>query len=113
MPQVSFQQGVDGYTSTLDTMLRENSPHQSYASATSLSVDGNDGGGSDNQILLRFDDLFGSGGDHPQIPVGATITEATLTLQTNNTGGGAELHRMLSSWKENDTYASLDDGIQA
>jgi myo-inositol-hexaphosphate 3-phosphohydrolase len=101
MPEIVFQQAVD-------TMLQEKSPSQGVASATSLSVDGDDGSGSDNQVLLRFDDL-----QFDQIPDGATITKAVLTLQTIDTGSGATLHRMLTSWAEDDTWTSLTGGIQA
>jgi hypothetical protein len=101
MPELVFQQASD-------TMLREQSPTTSSASVPSLSVDGNSGGGNESQVLLRFDDL-----QFDQIPEGAAITSATLTVQSVDTGSGAELHRMLVSWSEDDTYASLGDGVQA
>lgn len=108
--QMVLQQGVNGYTGTSDTMLREGNPSRTYDATTNLSVDGRDGGG-DNHVLLRFDGLFGSGG---VIPQGARITEATLTLQTTNRGGGAEIHRMLTAWSEETaSWSSFKSGIQA
>ena len=111
MPQAIFQQGVNDYAETSDTMLREYHPDQDYASATSLSVDSSDPSGNNDHILLRFADLFGTGPG--QIPSDAIITSATLTLETNNKGGGASLHRMLTPWSDTATYSSLDGGIQA
>jgi hypothetical protein len=108
--QILLQQGVNDYTGAHDTMLREGKPSTTYGTATNLSVDGHDGGGN-NQVLLRFDGLFGPGG---RIPQGARITEATLTLQTTDEGGGAEIHRMLTAWSdETATWESLEAGIQA
>jgi hypothetical protein len=111
MAQVSFQQGVNDYVGTSDTMLRQYHPSQDYGSATSLSVDSKDPEGNVNQILLRFDHLFGTG--LGQIPQDATITSATLTLTTSDPGGGASVHRLLTAWSETATYNSLGDGIQA
>src|SRR3712207_2498704 len=117
MPQLSFQQGVNGYTGTFDTMLRGYRPTLSYAEAASVSVDSDDRNDLASQVLLRFSDIFGSGSG--QIPLGAQIISATLTLQTtnigstNDTGSGAKLHRMLASWSETDTWDKMGDGVQA
>ena len=61
---VSFQQGVSGYTSTMDTMLQQASPTANNSGATLLNVDSDDpaGSGQDVQTLVRFDNLFGGGG---------------------------------------------------
>jgi myo-inositol-hexaphosphate 3-phosphohydrolase len=113
MPQVVFQQGLNGYSSTFDTMLTEYQPNKNYASATSFSVDDSDRrlGNRENQALLQFADLIGA--DRNQVPAGATITKATLTLETTNGGNGAALYRMLTPWDENSTWTSLSNGIQA
>ena len=111
MPQAIFQQGMSGYAGVSDTMLREYKPDTDYGSALRLSVDSRDPASNASQVLLRFDDLFGAAAG--QIPLGATITSATLTLETSNAGGGARLHRMLVPWSDSDTYDSLGDGIQA
>src|SRR3712207_4275803 len=116
MPTLSFQQGFNGYTGTVDTSLRQSSPTTSRASATTLLVDGDSptGTGQDDQVLLRFDGIFGS----TKIPFGATITKAVLTLQTTNNGDGAMLHRMIQPWAATDTWATFGStghpgGIQA
>ncbi|WP_316354888.1 beta strand repeat-containing protein [Devosia sp.] len=102
---VTFRQGVNGYTGTVDTQLSESSPTQSYASTSVIGVDR--GTGENQQVLLRFDDILS------QIPPGATIVSATLTLQTTNTGNGASLYRMLGSWSDTSTWSSLGNGVQA
>ncbi|WP_237217872.1 DNRLRE domain-containing protein, partial [Falsiroseomonas oryziterrae] len=106
----TFQQGVGGYAGTVDTNLRGADPTTSYAVAKQLFTD-TETGGAPGQALLRFDGLFGTGPG--QIPLGATIVSASLTLQTSDTGDGGALHRMLRSWSDTDTWASLGSGIQA
>jgi hypothetical protein len=78
MPTLTFQQGVNGYTSAIDTVLRQASRSVALGSATTIGID--TGTGIDVQALLAFDDLFGPGPGH--IPIGAEITSATLTLRT-------------------------------
>ena len=104
----SFQQGANGYTSTVDTYLHQNTPSTSFATATSLKVDGDDPAstGLDAQALLRFDNLFGSGAG--QIPTNATLRSATLQLQvTNGSVSNMNLHRMNGTWSASDTWTSL------
>src|SRR5262249_33106715 len=55
--------------------------------------------GPARQGLVRFDTLFGSGSG--QIPIGSTITSASLTVwvgQGASTLATIELHRMLAAW---------------
>lgn len=109
---LTFQNGVAGYTGTVDTNLQESKPTTSFGNATSVSVDSDSPGGSgkDDQVLLRFDNLFGSGTG--QIPVGAVITSATLTLNTTSAGDGASLHRLLAAFSNATTWTSAGSGIQ-
>ncbi|MBL0407448.1 cadherin-like domain-containing protein [Microvirga aerilata] len=113
MPSITFQQGVNGYAGTQDTTLRQSSPNTNLGSAGTLYADSDTptGTGQDDQVLLQFSALFGSATN--QIPLGATITKATLSLQTTNAGDGAALHRMLTGWSEAATWGSLSNGIQA
>ena len=105
---LTFQQGTSGYAGALDTGLRGAAPSTSLASASTLSVDGSDGGSS-SQALLRFDSLFGAAAN--QIPPGATATSATLTLQIMNQGSGFTVHRMIAPWSESSTWNSLVNGV--
>jgi hypothetical protein len=96
-----------------DTMLRESRPTQNFASATTINVDGSDSSGLRNQGLLFFENLFGNGVG--QIPVGAVINSATLTLNvTNGTSQPIAFHRMLRDWAglPNQSWNGLGNGIQ-
>src|SRR5215213_5530471 len=113
MVTVSFQQGVNGYAGTIDAMLRESRPAQNYATTTNVNVDSADTAGQRNEALLYFAGLFGSGPG--QIPLGATITSATLTLQvTDGSAEGGSLHRMVTNWMALPTWTwdSFGNGIQ-
>jgi hypothetical protein len=100
----SFQQGVSGYTDTVDTTLREATPATNNALTASLAVD------DDEQTLLRFDGIFGSGPG--QVPAGSTIYSATLQLQVSNSGSAVRLHSMLQLRPDTDTWDSLGAGVQ-
>jgi hypothetical protein len=41
------------------------------------------------------------------------VDGATLEVETTNDGDGAAVHRMLTGWSDDDTWASLGDGVQA
>jgi len=107
---LTFQDGVGGYTGTLDTYLREAASSSSYGSATGISVDSSDSSFPAHG-LLRFDGIIGSGAN--QIPAGSTISSATLSFQVSNTGSGFNLHRMLTTWSEASTWSSMGSGISA
>ncbi len=104
----TFQQG-NGYTGAVDTEVRLLYPTTSRGNVATLEVD-NDLIPNDGYVwsLVRFDNLFGSGSN--QIPVGSTITSATLTLNhyaDGDYGASASLHQMLVDWNGSSTWASL------
>ena len=107
--KISFQQGLNGYTGTLDTYIQESSANRNHSSASSLNVDGRDRGGS-VQSLMRFEDIFGD--QAGQISSGAKIKSAKLELEVTNRGDSIEFHRMLQDWSDKDTWGSLNNGIQ-
>lgn len=105
---VTFRQGVNGYAGAIDTYIEPANPNTNRSAATPLIVDLS----PLTQTLMRFDDIFGFGTG--QIPPGATIQSATLTINvTNETQVGARLHRMLQTWSSTDTWNSLVGGVQA
>ncbi len=106
---LTFQQGLNGYTSALDTGLRGAAPSSNLGAGFTINVDADDAA-SPSQALLRFDNLFGSGA--AQIPFGSTIDSATLGLQIFNSGSGLRVHRMLTAWTESSTWNSLVSGVQ-
>src|SRR5215204_4580772 len=109
---ITFRQGANGYTGAVDTMLKQAKPDTAFGSAIALSADA--GTGVEVQALLAFQALFGTGPG--QIPPGATITSATLTLQiTNGSAKGGSLNRMLIDWNGASTWNTLGingNGVQ-
>jgi hypothetical protein len=110
--RTSFQQGSDGYAGTVDTNLREADPDQRFDTAETVTVDTRDPQSSTDraQALVRFERVVG-GGDR-QVPTGAAVETATLTVETVNEGDGGAAHRLLTDWNSDDTWASLDGGIR-
>jgi hypothetical protein len=142
---IKFRQGSDGYTGTKDVELKggkvppdafpkggfepaaatkkpakapAKAPPPPQATDASISVD-LDNGGQQSQALIRFDDIIGNGTG--QIPKGATVTAAKLTLYVSSAGGSRILvHRVLCDWDATnltwDTVklgGNTDGGIQA
>lgn len=105
----SFQQGIEGYTGAVDTWIGSALPTADNSADDDLNLD-ESGGNDTEQTLLRFDEIFGNGDG--QVPVDSTITSATLTLYVKNTGAAPELHRMLETWSDTDTWNSLGGGVQ-
>jgi hypothetical protein len=106
-----FQQGLNGYSGTADTMICAGTPDTSYGSDTSLNADTASALGGVSQVLLRFDSIIGAATD--QIPPGASISAATLRLNSLDTGNGGGLHAMLRSWSGTSTWNSLVNGVSA
>jgi hypothetical protein len=103
----TFRQGVGGYTAYQDSQIRETMPDSVLTDNPNnpgqIRVDGEDGGGV-VYGLLRFNNIFGNGAG--QIPLGSTITAATLTFDFAEDGVNSifHFHRMITDW--NDTNAS-------
>src|SRR5438552_1036454 len=76
------QPAVLSIRGAVDTALTSLAPDAPGASATALPVEARTI--PTKEALLRFDNLFGSGPG--QIPVGSTITRASLTLWAVNGG---------------------------
>ena len=107
---VTFSQGANGYTGAIDTMLKENVATTSYPDSFVLRSGLESG--KDEQVLLKFGGLFGTGPG--QIPVGAQIVSATLQLEaTGSSTNGGTLNRMLVNWSDTSTWSSLGSGVQA
>jgi hypothetical protein len=97
------------FGSGIDTYVRQARPTTAYGTATAVQIDGD--AGLNFQALLAFTGLFGSGPG--QIPLGATVTSAVLTLNTTNgSSNGASLYRMTTNWTDNATWSSLGNGVQ-
>lgn len=121
---LSFQQGVNGYTGMVDTMIRSPAPTTNYANSAvnydsgyqyQYNADTSTGSpAGPSHVLLRFDNTIG--GSPGQIPAGSTILSATLRLRTMDASNGGKLHRLLQSWTATTvTWANSfgGNGIQA
>jgi hypothetical protein len=118
----TLRQGLNGYAGVRDTQLWQETPDTSYGAVPELSVDldtsaatGSQGG----QVLIRFENLFGSGAN--QVPPGATIHSAKLLLHTpanatgvdNDSNDTFRLHRMIVDWSDSATWNSVGNGVSA
>jgi hypothetical protein len=109
----TFQQDVLSYTDTQDTSLLEETPGTPDGGASTVNVDLEvSGANSESQGLLRFDNIFGAGAN--QIPVGAIIDSAELTVWTDGDSNATiSLHRMLANWSESSTWTSMVGGLDS
>jgi len=123
-PPLTFQQGVDGYTGMVDTMIRSADPGTIFAdSATQYdgsyqyqyNADTSSGvPAGPSQVLMRFDGIIGT--NPAQIPLGSLIVSATLRIRSTDDGDGGKLHLMLQQWVDtlvtwNNSFGA--NGIQA
>jgi hypothetical protein len=111
----SFRQGVDGYTGTHDTNLRQATPDTGYYTDPTIWSDANDAGNTNaTQCLLQFANLVGTGTN--QIPPGSQIYAAFLDLASaapDSMGDGGRFHGMLQPWDETTvTWNTLGGGVQ-
>ena len=112
----SFRFGVNGYTGTHDTRIRQIVPDTTAGATVNLFVDGEVTANSDDpeQVFIRFDNFVGT--TPGQVPPGAIIHAAALDLAStigNAPGDGGRIHRMLQSWSESSTWNTLVDGVVA
>ena len=115
---VSFRQGLNGYTAARDTHLWAETPDANHAATVDLTADldttTTTTGNQSAQVLVRFDNLFGSAAG--QIPASAIIHSAKLVL---NTPAGSSFdsdstfraHRMIIDWTDTATWNSLSGGV--
>ncbi len=118
---LTFQQGVNGYTGLTYATLQLGAADTPMggSSATAWTVDGGNSALFDatKQGLIRFDNIFGSGAG--QIPLGSTITSATITANFDDQSGSTfAVNRMLVSWSATSTWNSMvtgvaNDGVEA
>lgn len=98
----TFQNGVNGYNGTTDAYIDGELILDGFGQDPVVRVDQSKGTGTSRpqQGLLRFDNMFGGALD--QVPMGAQIFDAFLTLNVSNTASGAEIQffRMLQDWDQ-------------
>jgi hypothetical protein len=110
---VTFQNGFNGYTGTLDKIITATGQNQVVGSTVpSYFLDGQNGAANldDAQALFHFDSMFGNGPG--QVPMGATIIDAKLKLTTASfsssagTTGFWKAAGLLSPFDQNTEYAT-------
>jgi hypothetical protein len=107
---LSFQQGVDGYSGTVDTEVWALAETTILESNPNASSDANNDGG-ESQVLIRFDSILGS--ESRKIPPQATVHSAKLLVSAFDQGNTVNLHRMLVPFDQSATWNSLVSGVSA
>ena len=113
---VTFQQGLNDYSSCADTLLRGTSEAAkivNYGSSETVDTYGVPWGGGKRPSLIRFGDLFGEG--LYQVPTDAAILSAEIELYvysqlTLNSDDELRLYPMYSEWTEGTSDGSSEDG---
>lgn len=108
--EISFQQGVQDYSGTVDTEIWALARKTILDRNPNASSDANNDGG-ESQVVMRFDNIFGSG--QRQIPPGSTIVSAKLIVAAFDQGSTVNLHRMLVPFGRQATWDSLISGVSA
>lgn len=95
-----FREDGSVVNTTDDTMLHGTNTATNYGTSVFMKIDTADPTAADHG-LIKFPNIFGNGDD--QIPLGATILEANITLYiTNGAAAGNSLlfYRLTSDWNE-------------
>jgi hypothetical protein len=98
--EVSFQDGANGYTGTLDTYLQVTTPTTTHGTETTIIVDLD--AGDERLGLLKF--------DLSSIPSTANIVGCELYLVITEEGQDFALYRCFVPWDESSTYNSVNGG---
>ncbi len=94
------REGVAGYALTKDTFITDAAATTSHADDVDLQWNVT----NNIHALLRFDDLFGTGG----IPPGAMIQMATLEVEVLEAGSpSGQLYEAKVDWDETTTYSTM------
>ncbi len=105
---LEFQNGFDGYDAATDTEIWRIAPDTILDQQGTGTADGNNGGG-ESQVLMRFDDIFGTG--DRQLVGGSRIAKATLVIVAFDPGTTVHLHRVLVPWSAASTWNGMDEGV--
>jgi hypothetical protein len=104
-----FRQGVNGYSGTTDTVIYSETPDLVLGLTPYAVLVAN--GSSLSQGLIRFDNIFGT--DAGQVPLGATILSAKLSIVNGGEQSYNEvsLHQLSAPFNQESTWNSLDSGV--
>ncbi|MBI3051657.1 DNRLRE domain-containing protein [Candidatus Woesearchaeota archaeon] len=91
-----------------DTYVTEDSPNTNYGTSTDIRVDG---AGPHGHALIAFPSIFGPGSN--QIPFGAQIDLATLTVNCWNSGNTMNAYLLLQNWTQTGATWNSRDGTSS
>jgi len=83
---------------TEDTQLNADSPNTNYGSLGNINVDRQN---PHAHGVIKFPNIFGN--TENQIPLGAKILSANLTLSISNSGNNMQAYRLKENWTEAET----------
>jgi hypothetical protein len=86
--------GKGSVSETDDASLRSDNPTLNYGADAALLVDNS----PDYHAVIKFPNIFGGGAN--QIPLGSTITSATLTVEVFDPGTDITVYQLTESWIE-------------
>jgi hypothetical protein len=96
----TIREGMNGYAMTKDTFITDAEPNVAHADDADLRWNMT----NNVHAMLRFDDLFGTGG----VPAGATIRMATLEVEVLEVGSAnGKLYDAAVEWDEATTYNTM------
>jgi hypothetical protein len=108
----SYQQGINGYTSTVDILLNSAGTGNTVDGSTlnEVFLDGDDGLGTsfDEPALLRFNNIDLA---YNQILKAELIIKTGFSSASADTPGPITVHQLLQDWNTTTTYASLDSDM--
>lgn len=98
---------LSGPTQVEDAQITADTPATPNGSGLAINVDGQ---APHAHGLLRFPTLIGGGAG--QVPAGAVINSATLTLNCTNPGATMNLYRLTEGWAEDEaTWSQRQTGV--
>ncbi|HIJ11298.1 TPA: DNRLRE domain-containing protein, partial [Candidatus Woesearchaeota archaeon] len=94
---VAFRESGNEQNRTDDSQISADNPTTNYGALTTINVDGS---GPHVHGLIRFPNIFGA--SQGQVPLGAQIQTATITIECFGTGHTMNAYRLLESWTESE-----------
>ncbi|NJL44070.1 MAG: hypothetical protein HC945_01980 [Nitrosarchaeum sp.] len=92
--ELTFRNGLSGYSGHVNAELLQSDPALNRVPSGDIRIDG----GRAREVVMTFQDIIGTGED--QIPDGADILSATLTLSKYQSSGAGDVYaaRLLRDW---------------
>ncbi|MFZ5891051.1 MAG: DNRLRE domain-containing protein [Myxococcota bacterium] len=96
LQSASFQRGVlpsSSYVATRDAMIQESAPTANFGASATCTANGDERNGLDNSCLFHW--------DVSAIPVGSTVTAASISLRvTKGSNNVYDLYELVRNWSE-------------